>query len=332
MSTDPEQAGRLFEQGLALSRALGDRRLAAENLYGLGLISAARGQYEEAERWHRQQIAEQESIGNPIRIRVARRELAEVFYRSGQFERARSLLEEVLANLEELGDIPGLAHSQLLLGLVHMSLGHYQVARTLGQMGLATSRRVDWRWQIGWSLDLLARLALADASCSQDAGAGPPGEEGADRRRAYAEAERLAQESVTNTDRLGWRHNQGIPLAILGSASRGLGERDEARRHLTDALAIAAEIGVAMPLVHPLSGIALLLADAGQHKRAVELYALASRYRYVTNSRWFELVFGRHIDAVAATLTPEVAEAARERGRARDLKGTVKELLAEFEA
>ena len=72
-----------------------------------------------------------------------------------------------------------------------------------------------------------------------------------------------------------------------------------------------------MPLVHPLSGTALLLADAGDHKGAVELFAPASRYPDVANSRWFELVFGRHIEAVAATLPPEVAEVARERGRAR---------------
>ena len=42
-------------------------------------------------------------------------------------------------------------------------------------------------------------------------------------------------------------------------------------------------------------------------------------------------MFGRHIEAIAATLPPEIAEAARERGRARDLHATVKELLAELE-
>ena len=76
----------------------------------------------------------------------------------------------------------------------------------------------------------------------------------------------------------------------------------------------------------------LSLADLGEHERAAELYALASRYPYVANSRWFEDVFGRHIEAVAAALPPEVAEAARERGRARDLDATVNGLLVELEA
>jgi hypothetical protein len=51
----------------------------------------------------------------------------------------------------------------------------------------------------------------------------------------------------------------------------------------------------------------------------------------VANSRWFEDVAGKHIAAVAATLSPEVVAVARERGRARDLEATVAELLAELE-
>ena len=86
-----------------------------------------------------------------------------------------------------------------------------------------------------------------------------------------------------------------------------------------------------MPLVHPLSGIALLPLHGGQHEREVELHAMASPYPYVANSCWFYDVFGRHIAAVAATLPAEVTQAARERGRARDMDATVKELLVELE-
>jgi hypothetical protein len=73
--------------------------------------------------------------------------------------------------------------------------------------------------------------------------------------------------------------------------------------------------------------VALLLADQGEHERAVELVALASRYGFVANSHWFEEVVGRHIAAVAATLPPGVVAAAQKRGRARDLNATVMELL-----
>ena len=65
--------------------------------------------------------------------------------------------------------------------------------------------------------------------------------------------------------------------------------------------------------------------------RAVELYALASRYPFVANSRWFEDVAGKHIAAVAATLPPEVVAAAQERGKARDLWATAEEMLKELQ-
>jgi hypothetical protein len=77
--------------------------------------------------------------------------------------------------------------------------------------------------------------------------------------------------------------------------------------------------------------MALLLADRGETERAVELYALASRYPFVANSAWFEDVAGRHIAAVAARLPPDAVVAAQERGRARDLDATVAELLTELE-
>ena len=65
-------------------------------------------------------------------------------------------------------------------------------------------------------------------------------------------------------------------------------------------------------------------------ERAVEIYALACRYGFVTHSCLWEDIAGRHIATVAATLPPEVVTAAKERGRARELCVTVEELLDEF--
>jgi hypothetical protein len=84
-------------------------------------------------------------------------------------------------------------------------------------------------------------------------------------------------------------------------------------------------------LVDAVTAIALLLADRGEAARAVELYALASRYPVVANSRWYEDVVGRHIAAAARALPPDVVAAAEARGRARALEATVRELLAELE-
>ena len=78
--------------------------------------------------------------------------------------------------------------------------------------------------------------------------------------------------------------------------------------------------------------MALLLADAGEVERAVELYALATRYGHVACSRWYEDVVGKHIAAMSTALSPEAVTAAQERGRARDLEATMTGLLTELES
>jgi hypothetical protein len=116
----------------------------------------------------------------------------------------------------------------------------------------------------------------------------------------------------------------------LGTADCGGGELDQAREHLYEALQISAQIGDFVTLLLALPSVAVLLAGQGDVERAVEIYALASRYPVVANSQWFEDVVGKRIAAGAASMPPEAVAAAQERGRARDLEATVQELLEEL--
>ena len=79
-------------------------------------------------------------------------------------------------------------------------------------------------------------------------------------------------------------------------------------------------------------GIALLLIDNGQIERAIELYELTQRYPLIQKALWFYTVYGQYVDAAAAVLPEEVAEAARARGRERDLFATAAELLQELDS
>jgi tetratricopeptide (TPR) repeat protein len=177
-------------------------------------------------------------------------------------------------------------------------------------MGLTLSREIGYQRGIGYACWLLGGVALAG--------------------EAYVEAQELLLESVAVYQEIEQRSELSSALADLGGVARGLFQLPQAQQHLYEALQTAAEIGFFMPLMYALPAIALLLADQDEKERAVELYALASRYPFVANSCWFEDVAGRHIAAVAATLPPDVAAAAQARGQARDLEATVAELLAEL--
>ena len=157
---------------------------------------------------------------------------------------------------------------------------------------------------------LLGRVALAEGS--------------------YDEAEERLRQSIAAYEEWGSPGDKGADLVLQSYAVHELGRADVTRQLLREALLLIVEGSGFLDRLALLSRVALLLVDQGQPERAVDLYALASRYPYVANSRWFEDVAGRHIAAVAASLPPGTVAAAQERGRARDLETTVAELLEEL--
>jgi hypothetical protein len=106
----------------------------------------------------------------------------------------------------------------------------------------------------------------------------------------------------------------------------------QAKHHLLQALRLVPDTPVFWPLLYALATYALLLIDEGDTERAIELYALATRYPFVANSRWFEDIFGQEIAAAASTLPPPRVSAAQERGQARDFGHTIQEILGALTA
>jgi hypothetical protein len=99
---------------------------------------------------------------------------------------------------------------------------------------------------------------------------------------------------------------------------------------VVEALEIGSELGAFVPVIYGLPAAALLLADQGAAVRAVEVYACASRYEFVADSRWFEDVVAEPLAAAVALLPAEQAEAARAWGQALELNVLAGELLAEI--
>ena len=106
---------------------------------------------------------------------------------------------------------------------------------------------------------------------------------------------------------------------------------EQAEQHLCHAFHLALDVGVIPPLLWALPTAALLLAGQGDPEGAVELYALASRYPFVANSRWFEDVAGQRMAAVAAGLPPEAVARAQERGRRREPPVTAADLVTKLD-
>ena len=85
----------------------------------------------------------------------------------------------------------------------------------------------------------------------------------------------------------------------------------------------------------PMSAVALsamIAAATGKGERAVELWALCARHPRILAARMNHDLYGRTVEEAAASLPPEVVEAAWERGRALDAAATLDALLVEMEA
>jgi tetratricopeptide (TPR) repeat protein len=177
-------------------------------------------------------------------------------------------------------------------------------------MTCALSEKVGYPRGVGLAYWALGSLALAG--------------------EAYAEARDWFQESAAIQREIGQREDLCYALANLACALLGLGQLPQARRHLHEAMRTAAEIQSVSVLWHALPATALFFAEMGDYERAVELYALASRYPMVSNSLWFQDVAGRRIATGAKTLAPDVVAAAQTRGLAQDLWGIVAELVEEL--
>ena len=325
------EAERLHDRSLALFQVLGDQRQIADSMLNLGVLASIHGQLDEAESLIRKSIAISREIMDRHGILWGLTWLGFTFSSSGRFAQAQSSLEEASAMLRGLEQyrLSALVHDFLARTEIHM--GQWERASASAQMSLAVAQEKESAQGIALSFRLLSLLALTKGERGLDV-RGPPRPSKTNKgQAAFIEAQRLARESAAILREL--RDRQMLPSALLalGAAERALGNLDQARQQLCEALCVLVETGTFEPIMYALLAAALLLADLEEHERAVEIYALASRHPFVANSRWFELVYGRHIDAVAATLPPEVAQAARERGRARDLDATVKELLAELE-
>jgi DNA-binding SARP family transcriptional activator/predicted ATPase len=308
-----DEAEGLQRKSLDIRRALGDAMGMAGPLTALGMLAARTGRLEEGERLVRERIAICREIGDRVMVARGYHFLANVYKWKGEYAEVCSLEERALAIHDELGYHHGLLESHNGVGLAKRHLGAYREARAHYELSLAMARESGNQQFIAGDLDGLGKVGLAE--------------------EAYAEAVPLLQESLAIRRQTGMRPDEANTSVFLGCALRGLGDHRRAWDHICATLRIAAELPVVMFLsLDVVPAVALLLADRGEAARAVELYALASCYPQVANSRWHEDVVGRHIATAAETLPPEVVAAAQERGRGRDLEATVKELLAELEA
>jgi DNA-binding SARP family transcriptional activator/predicted ATPase/tetratricopeptide (TPR) repeat protein len=304
------EARALCEESLAMFRALGDQRGIARSLWILGVFSWSQGHFEDGERLAHESFAICQEIGDRDAVAGGLNHLGQALLQRGQFAEGHQLLAESMATYRDLGSRRVLAYEIPALVDAEAHLGRYESARAHAQQGLTIGLETADLWSIGAARSALGLVALAAGT--------------------YPQAHQSLLEGVSAFRQIGHRPSLACSVAILAFASRGLGQRAQARQQVAEALRIATDSGAFFPLIFALVAMALLRVDEGELEQAVELYALASRTPYVANSRWFEDVAGREIAHLAAGLSSEAVEAAHAHGQAMDLWQKAAELRDEL--
>jgi predicted ATPase/DNA-binding SARP family transcriptional activator len=307
---DYGEARRRLEEGLAINRALGNQQGVASFVSRLSGIACEEGRLEEAECLAREGVAASLEAGSRTRSALPLLKLGEVLEKVAKFSEAHCVLQQSLELYTDLGRRDFITIARSSLGSVALHLGRYEEARDQARTGLALAREHGSQYCIGPNLLLLGCLEVAQ---------GVP-----------ATAHRLLEESAAVYREGRPKADLALALACLAIAARGLGDTPGARQHLCHALEIAQESRAVPPLMWALPATALLLEGEGENERAVELYALSSRFPLVAKSHWFADIVGNQIAAIAATLPPDVVRAAQARGQAQDLWATAAGLLEEL--
>lgn len=307
-----EEAKQLHRESLAIRRALGDQKGIAFSLRRLAFAFQEQGQLAEAEQLERQSIAICRMMGDQSGVANGLRNRGSTLHWLGKPTEAHPLVEECIAILNDLGDRHHLIESYYLLGVIKGALGQYQEARLQAHRGLTLARETGYQWAIGVILGLLAMMAQVE--------------------KDYIEAQRHFSESVTVLQRQGGQGEVSCMLAWLASVVQRLGHPHQAWQYVCEALQTLSEIRSFIWLLATLPAVALYLLDRGADERAIEVYALALRYPFISRAHFYQDVAGKPVSAVATTLPHEVVQAAQDRGRAQDPWTTVKNLLSELEA
>jgi tetratricopeptide (TPR) repeat protein len=232
----------------------------------------------------------------------------------GDYEAARSVLEESLVIRRELGDPPAVAMSLILLGNVALNQGDYRAARSQCEEGLELWRETASELgAIAYSLTILGEIAYAQGEL--------------DASRAFLE------ESLTLWREWDDRWATGLCLHRLGVVMQAQGDLGAARALYRESLALFQAVGEKRGIAGCLegfAGVAMASSCTAERedslRRAARLFGVAAALRDAVGTPlppYDRAAYDYHLAALRAGLGEAAFAAAWEAGRALPLEDAV---------
>jgi DNA-binding SARP family transcriptional activator/predicted ATPase len=156
----PHEAEALALRSNAIYQDLGDRVSSATGLGKLGVIQMWLGAYPTARATLADSLALYQQLGNRAAVARARCRLALALSALGAFAEASAEVQTGLALARSVGKPLDLAWGQWVAGMVLLGIGALPEAEAAFTESAATYRATGYVGQVGWSVALLAHIAL----------------------------------------------------------------------------------------------------------------------------------------------------------------------------
>jgi predicted ATPase/DNA-binding CsgD family transcriptional regulator len=150
----------LLDEGLALSRELGDKSAIAVAQQFRGLVRHAQRDFAEAIADLEESLALSQELGDDARVSGTLQYLADMAYEQGDLERATSLYEACLTLARERGNAHNVGSSSRGLGIVALARDDLERAIPLIEDALARSYELRDKKCTPMSIEALARVAV----------------------------------------------------------------------------------------------------------------------------------------------------------------------------
>ena len=305
-ASDYLEADKLFTDALELYQDLG-ATLAVANVQGRMAHNQSRlGKIESGLALLREVAAFTQASGDRSQAMLDLRTLGLALMWNGLWEDAYPVFQNALSLARDLGNRYETAFISLCLGLDTQFMAQYELSREHHARTLELARGDNFQREIACSLFSLGCITIV--------------------QKTPQEARPIFRESIAVYRQIGDLDEMGWSLSLDAYCCLENGDSQQARHSLVEALEIAHSRHAYFTSVIALPVGALWLERHGELEKALETYTIAFQQPLLANSNWYHDMFDKCVAACAAGLPAEIAAAARERGKGRQLFAAVDEL------
>jgi tetratricopeptide (TPR) repeat protein len=242
-------ARKRLEQALVVTRSMHLRRLQAQCLRNLGIVSDVQGDSVASRSYLEQALSIFQEMGSRQGVGVTLNSLGVVSDHQGDYGRARICFEQALRIYHEIGDRRNEGITVSNLGAISQNLGDYSRASTDLEHALRISRDVDDK---AGELGTLVNLGLVYHNLGDDEA-----------------ASEHCHQALIIAQQLGERHDQAYAWTFLGHALTSLGRLDEAADAYGRAVELRRELGQSNLRMEALAGAARVSIALGDGATAL---------------------------------------------------------------